>query len=315
MYDLLVQSDDRLTQIRLDIESKLTEFYDNLDVDIETRKTYIKGVKNFARWIRDNDIHFIDKKVMIRYRDYLIETKEDTTASTYWSGVKNYFKFLEEEYGIYNVMKNIKGISVTRQFRKQPLTKKQVLTIKKDRSTNIETLQDYRDYAIFNLLLHTGMRTIEVNRANITDIKVIEGQYALSIQGKGKKAKTQVAILTDSVLVPLLKYLTIRGKDEFEPLFIGLASNKYGTRLTTRSISRIIKNILVNNGYDRKELTAHSLRHTATTFVLKGGGDLQEAKEFARHSDINTTLIYSHNINRVENAPEHYIDKYLESDD
>ena len=51
------------------------------------------------------------------------------------------------------------------------------------------------------------------------------------------------------------------------------------------------------------------------TSALNGGATLQETQELARHSNINTTLIYSHNIERIKNAPEYYVEKYLNSND
>ena len=82
--------------------------------------------------------------------------------------------------------------------------------------------------------------------------------------------------------------------------------------MTTRSISRLIKNALLKADINDKRLTAHSLRHTAITNALKGGANLQEVKTMARHANINTTLIYSHNLERMANPAERFIDKYME---
>ena len=314
MNELTIKKEQLIDNNNVEIENLLKDFYKSIDVEEETIRTYKKGITNFLKWVKDNEIKQVDKKVMISYKDYLKKTYKPTTATTYLSGVRNLFNFLEE-LGIPNVMRNIKGIKISREFRKQPLTKEQVLKISKDKQNNLETLQDYRDNAIFHLLVRNGLRTIELNRANKEDLQQIGGQYVLKIMGKGQTDKTQTAVLKDGALIPLLAYLDKRGEDSHEPLFIGLASNKYGTRLTTKSISRIIKGMLKKNGYVSKDLTAHSLRHTALTFALKGGATLQETKELGRHSDINTTLIYSHNIDRIENAPEQYIEKYLNDEE
>ena len=251
---------------------------------------------------------------MLSYKDYLKKTYKPTTATTYLSGVRNLFNFLEE-LGIPNLMRNVKGIKLNREFRKQPLTREQVLKIDKDKANNLMTLQDFRDYAIFNLLVRNGLRTIELTRANKEDLQVVGGKRILKIRGKGQSDKTQTAVLEDGALIPLLRYLDMRGNDDYDPLFIGLSNRQYGSRLTTKSISRIVKGMLIHNGYVSSDLTAHSLRHTALTFALKGGASLQETKELGRHSDINTTLIYSHNIDRIENAPEQYIEKYLKGNE
>ena len=60
-------------------------------------------------------------------------------------------------------------------------------------------------------------------------------------------------------------------------------------------------------GYNSEKLTAHSLRHTAVTLSLLGGNTLQEVQQFARHTDISTTQIYAHNLDRAKNKCEETI--------
>ena len=81
--------------------------------------------------------------------------------------------------------------------------------------------------------------------------------------------------------------------------------------MTTRSISRIVKGYLLAAGIDSPRWTAHSLRHSAATFALLGGASLQAVRDMMGHADINTTLIYAHNIDRIRNAAEVNIDSYL----
>jgi site-specific recombinase XerD len=297
-------------------EDALQDFYHYADVDAITVKTYAKGVKNFNCWIKkQTNIDYIDKSVILKYKEYLLSTYADTTASTYFSGVKNFFKFLEEYFNIPNISRNIKSITIERTYRKQSLTKEQILKIKADAENNLKSLQDYRDFVIFNLLLYNGLRTIELNRTNKEDVICENGRFIIKIQGKGKKAKTQKAVLMDSVAIPLLTYLNMRKSDTHEPLFISMATNNYGDRLSTKTISKIVKSMLIKNGYNSEQLTAHSLRHTAITFALLGGATLQETQILGRHADINTTSIYAHNIDRLKNAPERYIEEYINSKD
>jgi integrase/recombinase XerC/integrase/recombinase XerD len=84
-----------------------------------------------------------------------------------------------------------------------------------------------------------------------------------------------------------------------------------GARLTTRTLRRIIKGRLQAIGIDSDRLTAHSLRHTAIILSLKAGATIQEAQALARHANINTTLIYAHNIDRIKQAPERKIDALI----
>ena len=74
--------------------------------------------------------------------------------------------------------------------------------------------------------------------------------------------------------------------------------------MTTRSISRIVKDRLVDAGLNSDRLTAHSLRHTAATLNMLHGGTLDETQQMLRHSKIDTTMIYTHHLERVKNRSE-----------
>lgn len=64
-------------------------------------------------------------------------------------------------------------------------------------------------------------------------------------------------------------------------------------------------------GIESERITAHSLRHTAVTLALLAGATVQEAQAMARHSSINTTMIYAHNIDRLETPAEGRIEDLL----
>lgn len=138
------------------------------------------------------------------------------------------------------------------------------------------------------------------------------GEAVLWIQGKGRDEADDFVLLTEETLKPIRTYLSARAKllgqpaDE-EPLFSSCSNRNDGQPLTTRSISRLIKQALQRVGIDDKRLTAHSLRHTAITMAIKGGASLQQAQAMARHSDPRTTMIYFHNLDRIAQGAERYI--------
>jgi integrase/recombinase XerC/integrase/recombinase XerD len=162
--------------------------------------------------------------------------------------------------------------------------------------------------------MRTALRTIEIVRADVGDIRQESGEPVLWIRGKGHESKDDFVVLTESTLKPILEYLQTRGnvKDD-EPLFVSLSDRNQNGRLTTRSISRIVKNHLKRIGLNSKRLTAHSLRHGGLTALLShGNGNIQEAQILGRHADINVTQIYLHNIERVKNAPEKKLGKAID---
>ena len=84
-----------------------------------------------------------------------------------------------------------------------------------------------------------------------------------------------------------------------------------GRRLKTRSLREIVKRAMRLAGFDDDRLTTHSLRHTAVTLALLGGASLQQAQSMARHANINTTLVCSHDLDRVSQAGEFAVDGML----
>jgi integrase/recombinase XerC/integrase/recombinase XerD len=171
-----------------------------------------------------------------------------------------------------------------------------------------QSLEGLRDYAIFNLMARTGLRDIEVSRALTGDIRMETGQPVLWIQGKGRDSKDDFVILTPEALKPIKAYLKARGRVKKDgPLFCSHSDRNRGEALSTRSISRIIKNSMRAVGLDDSRLTAHSLRHTAISLSIQGGASLQQAQAMARHTDSKTTLVYFHNLERISLGAEKFI--------
>ena len=286
------------------------DYANSLDVHKGTRDNYLAAIKYFLNWLTSNNIDSVSRQVMLDYKRYLIATYPSaSTVNQYLAGVRSLFRYLET-LGIPNVMSTIKSVKQSKNHKKLPLTREQALTIQ----ANIkrDTLQEKRDYAIYQLCLRNGLREIELERANVEDISTRNDENILYLQGKFQNEKNTFVVLCSTVMEALNDYLLARGDYKMsDPLFIGLAYNKPSTRLTTRSIRRIITKMLVNNNCKNKRVTPHSLRHTAITSLVKANdNDLLQAQVFARHSDVNTTTIYIAEDNRITNAPEKILEAY-----
>jgi len=293
------------------LNSLLEKFIYSLDVAEKSKDTYRKALKQFFIYVSENKFKNITRDTVLVYKEALrVKKLSAYTISSYIVSVRKFFEYAESLKLYPNIAKGIKGIKQPKGFRKDALTVDQVKKVlnKIDRST----LEGKRDFALINLLIRTGLRTIEIIRADIEDIRQEGGEALLSIQGKGRDTKDEIVLLTGETLTPIREYLSGRGSlENTAPLFASLSDRNKDKRLTTRSISRIVKTHLRDTGLNDKRLTAHSLRHTAVTLSLLGGATIQEAQTLARHANINTTLIYSHNIERVGKAPERKIDLVL----
>lgn len=289
----------------------LDDFKKNLDATPRTKETYVKGVKVFLQWCEKNNVSEITHATLIQYKEDLMENKKASTISMYMTALKKLYKYLETK-GIKNIASDLKGAKQKRNYSKDPLTLDQAKELLKsiDRTTN----EGKRNYALIHLLLTTGLRTIEIERANVEDIRNVANNSVLYVMGKGRDTKDEYVKLTYETLKAINEYLATRKiKDNKEPLFISYSDRTNGQRLKTRSIRDIIKKAYRNIGINSDKITTHSLRHTAITLSLIGGTPLQEVQQMARHSNINTTMIYAHNLKRIESNAEQNIQTLLNS--
>ena len=290
----------------------LDDFKRNLDATPSTKETYLKGVKVFLEWCTLNNISEVTHATLIQYKEDLVaQNKKSATISMYMTALKKLYKYLETK-GIKNIASDLKGAKQKRNYSKDPLTLEQA----KDLLNSIDrtTKEGKRNYALIHLLLTTGLRTIEIERANIEDIRNVANNSVLYVMGKGRDTKDEYVKLTYETLKAINEYLSTRTiKDNKEPLFISLSDRTNGQRLKTRSIRDIIKKAYYKIGINSDKITTHSLRHTAITLSLLGGTPLQEVQQMARHSNINTTMIYAHNLKRIESNAEQNIQTLLNS--
>ena len=281
-------------------EADFMDFINFLDAKPKTVATYKRALKQFFKYIFENGIKQPTRQNIIDFREDLKLRCKPSTVQSYIIAVRLFFTWTAQA-GIYpNVAEKIKGAKLNSEHKKDYLTPKQVKAIMN--SIDRETIQGKRDYSIFVLMVTCGLRTIEVSRANVEDLTTLGEHTVLYILGKGREEKAEYIKVPEVTEKILREYLKERGSTTGkDPLFISLSNNNRGERISQRTVSGIIKEILKNAGYNSKRLTAHSLRHTAVTLSLLGGNSLQEAQTFARHKNIATTQIYAHNIDKMKN--------------
>lgn len=277
-------------------------YIDFLDSSPKTVETYTRALRQLFNYFSFNGITQPTRADILAFRDDLKASgHKPTTVQSYITATKIFFSWTEQE-GLYpNVADHLKGAKLDREHKKDYLTSRQVKEVLAgvDRSTE----QGLRDYAMLFLMVTGGLRTIEVSRANIGDLRTLGDNSVLYVQGKGREEKTDYVKLSAPAEQAIRAYLKARGeKDEEAPLFSSTSNNNRGARLTTRSVSGIVKKRLQQAGYDSEKLTAHSLRHTAVTLSLLAGKDITEVQQFARHANIATTMIYNHALDKAKNG-------------
>lgn len=294
-------------------EDVLAAYLADLDVKPRSRKAYGQGVRHFLEWTQERGIPNPTRADLIAYKEETSRTYTAATARLYIQSVKGFYKWLEAHGITEDVAQGLKLPKKPEGFRKEALTPEQASAV--IRSLPLEDTEEAsRNRAIVLTLLLTGTRLIELQRADLADLQEGGGgEGVLLIQGKGREEKDERALLPPHAMGALKAYLDKRGELEpSAPLFASCSDRNHGGRLTTRTLSSIAKKALQEAGLDSELYTAHSFRHTAATLALLGGATLQEVQAMTRHADINTTLIYAHNVERMRNAPERKIEAVLE---
>lgn len=290
--------------------SLIANFVSGLDVKESSRSLYTRTITQYFNWLKveGKDINTLTRADILEYKDRLLSSGLSAlTIGSYIVAVRKFYEWAEAQKIYPNIAKGIKTPKRVQAFKKQHLTD----TKSGELLAHFQSLS-LRDYAIVNLILRTGLRTIEVVRADIGDITFKGERRILRIWGKGHTEKDDFVILTDKAYQPIKDYLeTRKGAKQGEPLFTSNSRQNAGERLTTRTISKICKEGLQAIGLDGKEFTAHSLRHTTAVAILKHGGSITDVQEVLRHTSPVTSQIYTESVKeemRLENAPEAMLD-------
>ncbi len=310
-----------LIQINQDFNKVFQDFLVACDVSQDSKKTYERNLKQFFSWCLENGSGAqANKNLILEFKQYLIaKDLSPYSISNYLGSLKLFFQWTEE-IGLYpNITKSIKIKlpKVSAMSRRQALD----LTQAKELLNEIDPshLDGLRDFAIINLMLHNGLRSIEVIRSNMEDLQKLEGQDILWVQGKGHRQKDDYVVLLAECLKPIKNYIemsqkegvTLPEKSAKQPLFCSHSNRNKGGRLTTRSVRRIVKKHLRNIDLDDPRISCHSLRHTAVTLALKGGADIRHAQQMARHKSVKTTERYAHDLDKLEAPAEKVVEELL----
>lgn len=239
------------------------------------------------------------------------------TARAYLRSVCQFFKWTASA-GLYpNIAENVHAPKVRQDaHKKDALTASEVLDIessiiarsekkerqarrnRKDTAGRVQrsTEQGRRLYAIYLLAVTAGLRTVEIQRANVRDFEEKNGAAWLYVHGKGHTEADQKKALAPEVADAIRQYLDSR-TDQYNgssPLFVSTGNRSGGKRIAVTTISTMLKQAMKEAGYNSERLTAHSLRHTAGTAVMEITGDLYRTQKYMRHANPATTEIYLH---------------------
>lgn len=158
-------------------------------------------------------------------------------------------------------------------------------------SPSTEGALGLRDRAMLETLYSAGLRVSELVGLELGDLDLSDG--VATVRGKGRRER--IALIGEAARDAIAAWLAVRstlleaiGKHS-EAVFL----NRSGTRLSTRSVGRLLVKYLRRASLDPRT-TPHTLRHTFATHLLDAGADIRGVQELLGHKNLTTTQIYTH---------------------
>jgi integrase/recombinase XerD len=278
------------------------------DVGITSKVVYRRALKRFKEFLSLREVGggvgYLTKTDIVQYKSHLLaEGLSPRTGNLYLTAVRQFFKYLESNRIYPDVSAGLKGFKRSYGFNRDPLTLQQA----RDLLASIDTtsLIGLRDFVMINLMLRTGLRTMEVVGSDVGDIRQTSNATLLYVRSKGKDAKDDFVVLTREAYEPIARYLAARQcTDPRAALFVSHSTANDGDRLTTQSLRASVKTRLTDIGVFSSRISAHSLRHTFATMALANGATIEQVRDTLRHASIATTQIYVHTTDRIEHSAE-----------
>lgn len=276
-----------------------------------TKRAYEKDIKDFfllvagclpsqelvLEFLRLEQHHAV--ALVLKYKAHLIKKKlSEATVNRRLSAIKS-LASMGRKLGLCNyTLEDVKGEKVE-SYRDTsgipPSEYAKVLAL-----IDRDTLKGKRDYAILRLLWDNALRRSEVCNLNVGDF---DAQLStLSILGKGKGTQKETVDLSRKTLEAITDWLITSHRSHFsrKPLFMVLAYNGRGKRLSGEAIRRLVDGLCKKAGIT-KQMSPHRVRHSSITTVLdKNNGNYRATQRFSRHSKPDTVIKYDDNRQKLQ---------------
>lgn len=258
-----------------------------------TIRNYRLDLDAFDAFMQGIDLSSIDKWKIRGYLAHLNQ-KQSTkrTILRRLSSLRSFFKFLLKEGALtQNPLDDIEAPKLDKTIP-SPLAREEVDHL--FAQPDVATFLGFRDRVIMELFYSSGLRISELVGLNRADFDVTN--FTLRVKGKGKKER--VIPITKNAATWITSYLAHperfldstmhQAEKDHDAIFL----NKWGKRLTTRSVDRNFQYYLKISGLASKA-TPHTIRHTIATHWLENGMDLKTIQTLLGHSSLATTTIYT----------------------
>ncbi len=255
----------------------------------ETSKNYNYDLNKFNEYLKTKNIKNpkdVNTNIITSYIKYLNGYLDSSSVARNLTAIKNFYKYL--------IIEKVVTSNPCDSIDRPKLKKRLPNTLSVEEVDNLldiklDTVFDYRNKAMLELMYATGLRVGEVINLTTRDIDFLNS-YVRCI---GKGSKERIVPINDYEIYYLKLYLDKRDlllkNDKNDYLFL----NNHGKKMTRQGFELNLNKILDQKKINKK-ITPHTLRHSFATHLLNGGADLRSIQMLLGHSDITTTKIYTH---------------------
>ncbi len=271
---------------RKNLNEYLSYLKDILFFSPNTIRAYGQDIIQFIDYIKENNFK-VNKDNIREFMSFIfLKTKNKATVSRKVYAIRSFYDFLLSK-GI--IDKNpFDGIRTPKVDKKLPqiLTEKEMI----DFLNNIpaDNILNIRNRALFEMLYATGLRVSEI--AGLKKNNVDKREKLIRIIGKGKKER--IVPFNKTALEALNVY-----QDEVYKKFGNTTDyvflNYKGTKISERSIERILEKLFVEVTNSDKKVFPHLFRHSFASHLLQRGANLRVIQELLGHSNLTTTEKYT----------------------
>lgn len=260
-----------------------------------TVASYMRDVRQFSDWLREAaECEIVDAE-QLHIRAYLEHLSNDgrsgATLSRHLASLKNFYAYLVSSGFLEQTP--VVDMHIDRGEKKLPqiLTGREIELLL--RQPILTDAKGCRDKAMLETMYATGIRVSELIDLNVDDFHAELGVITCSGSGKSRTIP-----LYPAALRALTTYIKdVRPTMLEDPDETALFVNVSGVRMSRQGFWKILKHYQSTAHID-KEITPHTLRHSFAVHLLENGADLGSLQELMGHSDISSTQMYTHMVNR-----------------
>ena len=252
-----------------------------------TKASYYNDLNIFFSYLKENNIENVEDINKDNIKEFL-KTRDEydiSTISHNLTVIKNYFKYLFKEKIIKEDISNEIDHPKIKKRLPKALSLSDIDTLL---DIKLETVFDYRNKAMLELMYGSGLRISELINLELNDIDIYNS--LLKVNGKGSKER--LIPINEYIIYYIKLYMDKRGELLKNNTSNKLFLNNHGKGITRQGFFKNLKQILKKKNLNT-DITPHSLRHSFATHLINRGADLRSIQEMLGHSDISTTKIYT----------------------